>query len=130
MIGAPPLSQKRARLALLVFLAAGLGACSRPSPIEGDFGGDPHRGKVLITQAGCGSCHQVPGVAAGDGMAGPSLASFGQRAMIAGVLANTPENLVRWLRDPQRVVPGNAMPQTGLSEGEARDVAAYLYTLR
>ena len=130
MTGSPPPAPVRARLALLLICAAALAACSRPTPIWSDFGGDPHRGKALVTQAGCGSCHQIPGVAAGVGLVGPSLAKFGQRTMVAGVLSNTPDNLVRWLRDPQRVVPGNAMPQTGLSEGEARDVAAYLYTLR
>ena len=50
--------------------------------------------------------------------------------MIAGVLPNTPENLVHWLRSPQAVVPGNAMPDVGLSDAQARDIAAYLYAER
>ena len=46
------------------------------------------------------------------------------------MLRNSPANLVRWIRDPQGVVPGNAMPNMGVSDAEARDIAAYLYTLR
>ena len=54
---------------------------------------------------------------------------MGQRIFIAGLLRNTPANMVTWLRYPQQVVPGNAMPDMGLSEGRARDITAYLYTL-
>jgi cytochrome c2 len=43
------------------------------------------------------------------------------------VLRNTPVNLVQWVVDPQRFLAGSAMPVTGISEPEARDVAAYLY---
>ena len=49
---------------------------------------------------------------------------------IAGMLRNEPRHLVTWLRHPQQVVPGNAMPEMGLDERDARDIAAYLYTLR
>jgi cytochrome c1 len=62
-------------------------------------------------------------------MVGPPLSHFAHRVVVAGVLPNEPEDLVRWIRDPQAVLPGNAMPDSGLSEAQARDVAAYLYTL-
>ena len=65
-----------------------------------------------------------------DGNVGPPLNRIGERTYIAGMLRNTPANLVRWIREPQAVVPGNAMPNMGISEAEARDIAAYLYTLR
>ena len=45
-------------------------------------------------------------------------------------MPNTPQNLVRWIRDPHEIEPRTAMPNLGLSDPEARDVAAYLYTLR
>ncbi len=61
------------------------------------------------------------------GQVGPPLDQFGRRAFIAGVLSNNPDNLVKWLRSPQSVIPGNAMPNTGLTEEDARDIAAYLY---
>jgi cytochrome c1 len=61
---------------------------------------------------------------------GPPLTRFGDRTFIAGMLRNEPANLMRWLRDPQGVVPGNAMPNMGIDEQQARDLAAFLYTLR
>jgi cytochrome c1 len=93
-------------------------------------GGDAKRGTRLIQKLGCAACHTVPGVANAEGNVGPPLTRFGDRTYIAGMLSNTPANLVRWLRDPQGVVRGNAMPDMGLSEAQARDIAAYLYTLR
>jgi cytochrome c len=95
-----------------------------------DFGGDPVRGNAEIGRAQCGACHEIPGVSDAKGQVGPPLTRFARRTMIAGLLPNTPDNLVHWMRDPQSVVPGNAMPDTGLDERQARDVAAYLYTLR
>ena len=61
---------------------------------------------------------------------GPPLAGIASRAYIAGVLPNEPDNMLRWLLDPRAVDSLTAMPATGLSESQARDVAAYLYTLR
>jgi cytochrome c len=92
--------------------------------------GDVDAGKAAIARYGCGACHQIPGVAGAEGAVGPSLAGFGIRSEVAGVLANTPPNLVRWLRFPQQVVPGNGMPDQGITEQEARDISAYLYTIR
>jgi cytochrome c2 len=93
-------------------------------------GGDPQRGAALIKSVGCGACHFIPGIGDADGKVGPPLTDEGDRAIIAGVLANTPDNMITWLKDPQSVVPGNAMPNLGLNDHEARDIAAYLYTLR
>jgi cytochrome c len=109
-----------------------LGACDRgpPAPVWRDFGGDAGRGKIIIAREGCGSCHEIPGVPDAHGLVGPPLHHFARRTMVAGLLPNTPDNLVRWLRTPQAVTPGNAMPNTGLSDAQARDVAAYLYTER
>lgn len=93
-------------------------------------GADARRAPRLIAGFGCGGCHTIPGVSNASGNVGPPLNRFGSRTYIAGMLSNTPSNLVRWLRDPQGVVPGNAMPNMGISEAQARDIAAYLYTLR
>ncbi len=92
-------------------------------------GAQPARGPALIQHYGCGACHIIPGVAQARGTVGPPLTRFGQRAYIAGILHNNPDNLTLWLRDPQRVLPGNAMPDTGVTRLDARDMAAYLYTL-
>lgn len=93
-------------------------------------GGYAPRGHAAILNHNCGSCHTIPGVRGAFGMVGPPLLAFGRRTYIAGRLPNNPENLERWLRNPQQVEPGTAMPDLGLGKGEARDVAAYLYTLR
>jgi putative membrane protein len=115
----------------LLFLPLLLGGCgnaaigSEPSPT----GGDPHQGAKLIGQSGCGACHTIPGIGGANGLVGPPLNQMGKRVIIAGVLRNTPDNMVKWLRHPQAVVPNNAMPDMGLDEQQARDITAYLYTL-
>lgn len=92
-------------------------------------GGDPREGRKLIHDKSCGGCHEVPGVPSAVGKVGPSLESIAGRAYVAGRLQNNPENLETWIVDPQSVDPGNAMPATGVTPGQARDIAAYLYTL-
>jgi len=93
-------------------------------------GGNAQRGMQRMQQYGCPACHAIPGVKNANGNVGPPLARIGERTYIAGMLRNTPPNLVRWIREPQAVIPGNAMPDMGVSEADARDIAAYLYTLR
>jgi cytochrome c1 len=93
-------------------------------------GGDPHRGKSAITAYGCGTCHTVPGVKGADALVGPPLTHMGERGYVAGVMKNTPANLVRWIQDPPAVDPMTAMPKLNVSEADARDIASYLYTLK
>ena len=119
-------------LATLAAAAAALGGCQ---PAAGDPqvlvpGGDAGRGRVLIARIGCGGCHAIPGVPGANGRVGPPLDKVGRQAVIAGVLPNIPDDMVRWIRTPQSVVPGNAMPNMEIDDHDARDVAAYLYTLR
>jgi cytochrome c len=92
--------------------------------------GDPSSGRLAISQFGCGACHTIPGVRGAEGMVGPPLIAWSRRTYIAGQVPNTPANLVLWLRNPQAVEDGTAMPVLGLDERQARDVAAYLYSLR
>jgi cytochrome c len=91
--------------------------------------GSAEVGAAIMARHACGSCHRIPGIALADGNVGPPLDGVGRRIVIAGRLPNSADNMVHWLRDPQAVEPGNAMPDVGLSEQEARNVAAYLYTL-
>jgi len=121
----------------MIWLAAGLSSLAvagcvprGAAPAWKNFGGDPTRGSAEITRAQCGACHEIPGIQDANGLVGPPLGRFALRTTVAGVLPNTPGELVHWLRAPQQVTPGNAMPDTGLSDQQARDVAAYLYTLR
>lgn len=93
-------------------------------------GGDPDRGVQAIHAYGCGSCHAIPGVPGAVAYVGPPLDAWAERHYIAGALNNTPDNLILWLREPQTVEPGTAMPNMGVTEQDARDMSAYLYTLR
>ena len=92
-------------------------------------GGDPERGERALVAYGCGSCHVIPGVPAAEGRVGPPLTAFADRAYVAGRLPNEPESLLRWIRDPQSVDSLTAMPNLGVAEQDARDIASYLYTL-
>jgi cytochrome c2 len=89
--------------------------------------GNADHAPALITRYGCGACHTIPGAPGADGKVGPNLSGLIQRVYLGGVLRNTPVNLVQWVVNPQRYVARSAMPATGISEPEARDVAAYLY---
>jgi len=89
-------------------------------------GGDAANGQRLIEHYGCGACHVIAGITP-QGHVGPSLRAFASDRRIADTLPNTVANVVRWIRNPQRVRPGTDMPVLGLGERGARDVAAYLY---
>jgi cytochrome c len=92
--------------------------------------GNPLQGQQAMMQYGCGSCHEIGGVAGAHGKVGPSLNGIAQRSFIAGRLPNNADNLVQWIQFPQSISPGTDMPNLGISEPSARDIAAYLYTLR
>jgi len=104
--------------------------CKPPEDRTTTGGGNADRGKQLIGQYGCTACHIVPGVQGPRGMVGPPLDHIGSRNMIAGKLPNTPENLMRWLQNPQAMDPMNAMPNLGITPKDSQDIAAYLYTLK
>jgi cytochrome c1 len=88
------------------------------------------RGADLIIANGCGTCHSIPGIAGARGNVGPPLDHIGTRVFIAGMLRNTPDNMVRWLKNPQAIIPGNAMPNMNLNDAQARDITAYLAGLQ
>lgn len=90
--------------------------------------GDPERGEAMFIQYGCGSCHSLKNVRTATGMVGPPLDGVALRVIIGGHLSNTPTNMQKWIRDPQQVSPGTAMPDLNVGEGDARDITAFLYT--
>lgn len=96
---------------------------------EAMSGGHVDAGKVAIDSSGCGGCHVIPGIAAASGTVGPSLRGVANRSIIAGKLQNGPETLAAWVRYPQHISPGSAMPEQPLTDQQARDIAAYLLTL-
>lgn len=93
-------------------------------------GGNPEHGKQLIQQYGCQACHTIPGVNGPKGVVGPPLDRMAMRGYIAGKVPNTPANMIAWIQNPQSIDPGNAMPALGVTPGDAKDIAAYLFTLK
>jgi cytochrome c len=110
--------------ALAVPLACALGGCGDPPSKAGLA--DAERGRRLLAQYQCGSCHMIPGVEAAHGRLAVTLESFGRRSYIAGHVPNRDDLLARWIIDPPSLVPGTLMPSMGVSSGDARDIAAYL----
>ena len=114
-------------------LAAAALACNQPNTRREAIqltGGDPDRGVNAIGRYGCASCHTIPGIRGANALVGPPLTRIAMRSYLAGQLQNTPSNMVRWIQHPQHVEKGTAMPEMGVTENDARDIAAYLYTLR
>jgi cytochrome c1 len=106
-----------------------LAACSTSEKLAPATGGDPMAGQSLIVHYGCNACHSIPNIRGFGGGVGPPLEHFARRAFIAGELPNNPINLEQWIYDPHGVEKHTAMPTLGLTKKEARDVAAYLFTL-
>lgn len=116
---------------LLLFVLLGVAAACRPggTPVNPTEAAAIERGRDAVVAYGCVACHQVPHVAAPQGDVGPTLQGFGSRSVIAGQLPNTPENIVRWVQDPQAIDPGNVMPTLDVSDADAAAIAAFLGTL-
>lgn len=131
----PPRRASLASLSALALLAAGSAIFAEHYKEEQDrrtraeliTGGDVDRGKQKFSTYGCGGCHSLSGVPQARGLVGPTLDGIGSRAILAGRLENKPENLMRWIGDPQGVSPGTAMPNLGIAPQDRRDIAAFLY---
>lgn len=110
-----------------------IGGCTNSVKPRAAFdipGGNAERGRQALTEYGCNSCHTIPGVTRADATVGPPLIDWADRGSIAGLYPNTPENLLGWIENPQGMAPGSIMPNMGVPEPIARDMSAYLYTLR
>lgn len=116
---------KRRLVAALLLALAGCGRPDAPAPL----GADPQRGRIALAQHACVACHIIPGVTGSQVHVGPPLAGLSKRKFIAGKLPTSPENLVRWIRDPHAIAPNSAMPDLQVGERDARDMAAYLLTM-
>lgn len=133
------------RLLGLLLVAASLAGCNQPQVPEGQakaeptavrltpapsVPGNPENGRVIFIAKGCGGCHTLMAVPGAVGVAGPKLDNVTVRETIAGSqIPNTPANMVRWLMDPASLKPGTAMPNLGLTQSQAQDLAALLYAL-
>jgi cytochrome c len=121
------------RISIAVFAALALVACGSNSSVrsaESTMGGDPVQGAAAIAHYGCGACHTIRGISGANALVGPPLTGFASRSYVAGVLPNTPENVIRWIQDPKAVDDKTAMPKLGVSAKDATDIAAYLYEIR
>ena len=117
-------------LVLALPVAAASAGCNRATSTAAAMtGGSAARGRDAMRTYGCATCHTIPGVDGAIGSVGPPLTRLARRSYVAGA-PNDPEHLVRWLEHPRRIRPGTPMPEMGVSERDARDMAAYLYTLR
>lgn len=92
--------------------------------------GNVERGKQLVDKYGCQACHVIPGVKGPKGAVGPPLDKIALRTFIGGKVQNTPQNMIQWLQNPQAFDPGNAMPNLGVTPEDARDLTAFLSTLK
>ena len=112
----------------LAFIALALSILSSCAWAQGPTG-QVERGRALLSQYQCGACHTIPGVASAGGTVAPSLKSWSLRSYIAGRLPNRRATLVRWIADPQALVPGTPMPDMGVSPADAQAMADYLFSL-
>lgn len=121
------------RGALLTCCAAVLGCNVEPRPTERRqyvAGGNADEAPEAFHRYGCTSCHVIPGVRRARGYVGPPLTAWSQRRFIAGESPNRPEVLIQFIRNPQSIRPGSGMPNVGVDERDARNMAAYLYQLK
>lgn len=117
--------------AALLMTFAGFAGCTNVEEEAARLtGGDPGKGPALIRKYGCAACHTIPGIEGARGMVGPPLNGIASRTYLGGQLPNSAENMMRWIENPQGIERGTAMPNLGVSNTEARHIAAYLYTLR
>ena len=128
LVGAFDFDLVAALLLFALVLTALLAGCGEEQASA--FAADPQEGKLLLRQYGCGSCHSIPGVAGARGNTGPPLEGIASRVYLGGVLPNSPENMARWIRAPQRFDPRTAMPDMQVTEAHARDMVAYLANLK
>lgn len=117
---------------VLLFTFLALTSCGKNAEREAAAmtGGDPARGRAAISRYGCSTCHTIPGVSGANGLVGPPLSQIASRSYIAGVIPNTPDNMIRWIENPPQIDGLTAMPNLSVNEQDARDIAGYLYTLK
>ena len=116
---------------LLGAVLLSVSACGRSvAQAEMLTGGQAARGRTELIRLGCISCHEVPGIQGANATVAVPLRGVAMRQYVAGHLPNTPDNMIRWIQHPQALSPGTAMPELGASDQQARDMAAYLYSLR
>ncbi|HEX3109549.1 MAG TPA: c-type cytochrome [Thermoanaerobaculia bacterium] len=111
--------------AAALFAAWRVGLADEPPP---GYLGSVNRGRVLVSRYGCTACHVITKEDV-KGLVGPPLTGFANRSYIAGRFPNEPIDMQQWLQHPQAMKPGTSMPDLGVTQRDAGDIAAYLATL-
>ena len=107
-----------------------LQGCTGPTGYEPSVeNANPEAGREIIAALECGACHVIPGVPGAWGRVGPELEEYKKNVYVAGRYPNTPDVLIRFVRDAPSMSPNTAMPAIEMTELQARDIAAYLYSL-
>jgi cytochrome c2 len=116
-------------LSIVLAIASLLGCQREKLTTAAEFaGGNPGAGRDKISYYGCPACHEIAGIQTATARVGPSLAHISRQTYIAGELPNTPQNMALWIQKPREVEPHTAMPNMNISDQDARDITAYLYT--
>jgi cytochrome c len=117
---------------ILLTMAIAASSCGSSAVREAErlTGGSVPRGRTAVGKYGCAACHTIPGIDGATANVGPPLDKVAVRQFLGGRLPNTPDNMIKWIQHPQSVDPKNVMPELGVSDRDARDLAAFLYTLR
>ena len=124
-------SMRCAASGVVLVAAVMASACDREDEhLQQLGGGRADRGQAAIRRYGCGSCHTIPGISGANGLVGPPLAGIASRIYVGGVATNTPDHMIQWLEDPRSLSPKTAMPNLGVTHGDAANIASYLYTLK
>jgi cytochrome c oxidase assembly factor CtaG/cytochrome c551/c552 len=128
-------SEAASRLGPLILVACVLlaSACTSSRSVqeaETITGGNVTRGVAAIGKYGCGACHTIPGIQGATATVGPPLTQIAVRQYLGGHLVNSADHMIEWIQHPQAIDPKNAMPDLGVTDQDAADIAAYLYTLR
>ena len=100
-------------------------------PAQQNFSGNAAaaEGQAVFMHNACINCHTVSGTAA-TGRFGPDLSHLASRDTIAsGPIQNTPENLRKWIDDPNSMKPGSLMPAMHLNDHDLDVITAYLTQL-
>jgi cytochrome c oxidase subunit 2 len=101
---------------------------AKPQPAPAN--GLARAGQQAFTSSQCASCHTIRGTSA-QGSVGPDLTHVGSRTTLAAyTIKNDPNELARWLDDPQHIKPGNKMPQLGLTQAQIGAIVPYLESLK
>jgi cytochrome c2 len=117
-------------LAVVAVATVAWGCSAEPGTAASLVLGDSARGRQAVEKYGCGGCHTIPGVRGARGAVGPALSGLADRPYLAGSMVNEPANLVDWVRRPRGIDPRTVMPDLGVTEADARDIAAFLYQAR